>query len=181
MLSIRRWLLAATLLLAMPAFAHEDTPFRLERDGALTGFPEEFGPASLRVGFKASDASYDAPNVASVVLRIRDREVRLPSCLTGLLRSSDISQVRVAGSWYHEEMEGLPYYVNISFDDGPLPSTYWVSGYELLFDMRTARLLQMQVRIARDPRTVQLLPLDIAALCRGDTLPEPVQAGTPRP
>src|SRR6185312_11112122 len=147
------------LLLAGPALSHEDRILPIRADGTIANIPAKFGPAKLQVSF-SGPASGDAP-ISAIVLSLGSHQTRLPLCVTGLLLSQNMRQVRATGSWYHNGAV-LPYYLDVTFfDPGQDPTDWSASGYSLLFNLRNAKLLKMSVRIRRDNgHSVQQVPVD---------------------
>jgi hypothetical protein len=153
------------LLLASSAcFAHKDRIVDIESDGTLSAIPEAFGPAALRITF--SEANSGRPPVSSVELTLGARKTSLPACVTALLQTARPEDVRAMGSWYHDE-KSLPYYLSVQFfDPGYRRQSDYHSGYSLLFNLRTARLMRMEVLIARNSgKALQSVPVDLAARC----------------
>ena len=74
--------------------------------------------------------------------------------------------VRALASWYHEE-KVLPYYLSVQLTDpGHNKESSYNSGYSLLFNLRTARLIKMEVQIASDGgNAVQFVPVDLSERC----------------
>ena len=160
--------LRALLLVALFAYglchAHQDRIIAINAEGTLVGLPAEFAPARLHITFDVA-ADRRAP-ITSVELWLGKQNVRLPFCVTAVLMTDRLKDVKAYASWYHDE-KTLPYYLNVEFHDpGYRASALYNSGFSLLFNLRTARLMEMKVNVRRDKgRSLQMLPLDIAALC----------------
>jgi hypothetical protein len=122
-------------LLAGPAGAHRDRILHIEADGSIQDIPAAFGPARLVLKGLGSDEPL-------VQLRIRENQTTLPSCVTRMIRTTDVAEIRVTGSWYHDEKKSLPYYLGIQFfDPGYDPKRNCNSSHEFLFNLHNAKLI----------------------------------------
>lgn len=164
-------LLVFGLVAAGTVLAHEDRLLPIADDGAMSDVPSTFGPAKLQINF--SSLSSDEPPVSSIILSLGAKRIYLPSCVTGLFLSQSIKDVKASGSWHHDESH-LPYYINVTFLDPGHDSSSWKTpGYSLLFNLRTGKLIKMEVHIARDNgESIQYVPVDVAARCPSDVLTE---------
>ena len=154
------------------AFAHADRIILIKKDGTLYGIPAEFGPAVLLVKFASKRTS--GPPVNSLTLRLGPNMVSLPSCITSLLKSQNISQIKASASWYHDE-KNLPYYLVIEFGDpGFEQSTEIAPYYSILFNLHTGKLMKMErVTKTRGQGSIinwQTTRLDVASLCDSASL-----------
>ena len=163
-MNIPKALLIFGLLVSGPSMAHRDRTLPIADDGTIADIPPEYGPAKLSISF--SPRGSDAPPVSSIVLSLGGKQTHLPECVTGLILSTSLRDVVASGSWYHDESV-LPYYVSIMFlDPGHPPTSRAKPGYALLFNLRTSKLIEMNVHIARDHgRSVQHVPVDLASRC----------------
>jgi hypothetical protein len=157
-------LLFACLIASNSAFAHKDRILTIAPEGTMADVPSEFGPASLKIDFSASMGK--SPPITSMVLTLGEKRIALPACITGLLRSRSMGEVTATGSWYHNEAR-LPYYLNLTFFDPGYSVNKWAnSGYTLLFNLRTGKLIKMETQIVRDEgRTIQDVPVNLASRC----------------
>ncbi len=157
------------LLLAETCFAHKDYIIAVNEDGTLEGIPSEYGPAAMHVEF-APQNSGSAP-ITSITLDLGKNRVRIPICVTGLLRTQRMGEIKATASWYHDETL-IPYYLNIDFFDPGYNKLRWPNpGYSLLFDLHTGKLMEMDVHILRDSgRSVQQVPVDIRKRCKPEEL-----------
>jgi hypothetical protein len=162
------------LLSTQVSRAHQDAVIGLEDDGTLLGIPAEFGPGKLEVSF-ASPSNHDGwhPPVSSVVLTLGKHRVLLPKCATAFLNSQSLKDVYVSASWHHSQSL-LPYYLNVVFFDPGYGVREETPGFRLLFNLRTAKLMRMQVMLLEHAGTVgRDLPLDLKEMCRdSDEIPE---------
>jgi hypothetical protein len=141
--------------------AHRDIRVTVEDDGTLVGIPPDYGPAALHVAFASSTGG---PRIATVVLDLGRNHTRLPACVTGLLRTSAMNDIRASASWYHDESI-VPYYLNLEFFDPGYNASAWANaGHSLLFDLHTGKLLQMQALIVQG-KSLQHGAVDLAARC----------------
>jgi hypothetical protein len=151
--------------------AHEDSGITVKVDGSLEGLPSEYGPANLHVEFTLEERRA-LPIASSIILNLGKNRVRFPGCLTGLLQIRSMSQIRATASWYHDEGL-LPYYLKFYFVDSDYDESRWPPDqgyYSLLFNLRTGKLMEMEVMIVRDAGRSQYVPVDLAQLCRGEVL-----------
>ena len=150
-------------------------------DGSLEGLPSEYGPAYLHVEFALEERSA-LPIASSITLNLGRNRVSFPGCLTGLLQIRSMSQIRASASWYHDEWL-LPYYLKFYFVDPGYDESRWPPDqgyYSLLFNLRTGKLMQMEVRIVRDGgKFSQFVPVDLAQLCKGELLKGFISAPSP--
>ena len=141
-------------------------------DGSLEGLPSEYGPANLHVKFALEERSA-LPIASSITLNLGKNRVSFPGCLTGLLQIRSMSQIRASASWYHDEWL-LPYYLKFYFVDPGYDESRWPPDqgyYSLLFNLRTGKLMKMEVQIVRDAgKFSQYVPVDLAQLCNGEVL-----------
>lgn len=146
-----------------PGFAHEDRVLRLADDGTLAGLPAPYSPAHLALRFANVDGER---RLTSLALDIRGQHTSLPTCALGLVNTQGIEDVRVLASWDHDEAV-LPYYLQIRLlDPGQDPRSASASGFSLLFNLRTTRLMQMEVNIVRSlPPIEQSVPVDLRVRC----------------
>jgi len=153
------------ILFSGTCFAHQDRFLTVRDDGVLEGLPPKYGPATLRIEFGPRNANNARSNI-SITLTLGKNQVRIPKCVTGWLRTQRMGEIRASASWYHEE-EILPYYLNVDFfDPGYKKFRYANSGFSLLFNLHTAKLMQMEIIIVRDNgETIQRVPVDLGAGC----------------
>ncbi len=150
--------------------AHRDMRVTVEDDGTLVGIPSEYGPAALHVAFASST---HGPPISAIVLDLGKNHTRVPECVTSLLTTRTVIEIRASASWYHDESV-LPYYLNLEFFGPGYDKSAWAnSGHELLFDLRTGKLLQMQALVVLEAgKTLQFVPVALAARCSPAELKE---------
>lgn len=119
--------------------AHQDVLFALEPDGSISGLPNEFQPAFLRVGPVDSTASGSPAPKVSIQLSGISR--LLEPCVAQLFEIPAEEQMRLTGSWYHDAAI-LPPYLSVVLPTHTHSNSLF-TGYSLLFDMRTTKLLQL--------------------------------------
>lgn len=143
--------------------AHQATGLTLEDDGTIVGLPAEFGPANLRITFSQKS---DDPPIQSIVLTLGKKSTSLPICVTGLLLSLDMKEIRISASWYHDK-SSFPFYLQVELYDPGYDVKQWANpSYTLLFNLRTGKLMQMEVNIVRhNGKTLQHIPIDLANRC----------------
>lgn len=147
-------------------FAHEDRTLSIGDDGSINGLPDEYAPAALHVQFSSEMHRAGATRVDSVVLELDADRTVIPICVTGLLETTRLDQIQATASWYHDETV-LPYYMNIQFFDPGYDEQRWANaGFSMLFNLRTAKLIKLEVNIVRNEgRAMQSIAVDVSALC----------------
>lgn len=130
------WLLFLLFFTSGVANAHQDRILSVQPDGLIPEIPAFFGRASLNIKGLGSAAPM-------VQFRTGKYLTDLPSCVTRLIRTKSRSDIRITGSWYHDE-KTVPYYVNVKFYDPGYDSGSWgKSNYSFLFNLRTAQLISI--------------------------------------
>ena len=155
--------IALVSLMSTICFAHRDTVLKLNPDGRLDGLPAEYSPATLRIAFSQSSEP-GAPPISRLELKIGAKSVVVPQCVTALIITRNIKDVRVVASWYHTN-SGLPPYLDVTLFDPGHKGGDFRPGYKLLFDLSKVRLFRMDVMILRDGNSVQYVPVDISERC----------------
>src|SRR5689334_20241096 len=102
-------------LMSTICFAHGDTVLKLDSAGRLSGLPAAQSPASLRVVFSQSTEP-DWPSVSRLELKIGRNSVTVPSCVTYLIRTRGMKDVRVVASWQYDVSRHPPYLIVSLFD-----------------------------------------------------------------
>jgi hypothetical protein len=123
--------LLVVLLATSAAYAHRDRILRLTPNGSIPEIPAIFGRAYLTV----SGLGTDNPLIQ---LKIGTHQTTLPACVARLIRTTSQKDIRLTGSWYHDESV-LPYYININFYD-PDRSSY----YKILYNLHNARIIELK-------------------------------------
>jgi len=160
---VRRLFAAALLaVLAGTAAAHDDTPLHLATDGNLQGLPSDYAPARLALGFSPVD---DERRLTALHLQLGQAAIDVPACILGLIHAHGAAAVQLRASWTHDESV-VPYYLAARFaepDDADV-------AFTLLFNLHTARLIEVSVDIAHGADVERSLPLDLRARCATDEL-----------
>lgn len=159
------------LLASSNAVAHADRILAIGPDGTISDVPSKFGPASLNVEFSAPMSA--APAITSLVLRLGEKRIAVPACITSLLRSRRMEEVRMTGSWYHDEST-LPYYLNLTFFDPGYSANRWANpGVQLLFNLRTGKIIEVKsLVVGGNGRSLQHVTPDLNASCSQEVLAE---------
>ena len=151
-------------------FAHRDTVLKIDAGGRFDGLPPEYNPASLRVDFSRSSESGEPP-ISSLELKVGGKTIVVPECVTGLILTRSMKDVRVIASWYHDTSL-LPPYLEVTLYDPGHEKTPYRPGYSLFFNLSTAKLFKMDVIILRDDSSTQIVPVDISERCSVPQLQE---------
>ncbi len=168
-MQVSRYILVLTVVFfGQTGSAHQDRVITIDRDGSLVGLPVEYGSAKLQVSFAtASNQAGWTPPISSVVLSLGKNRTQLPECLTRVLNSKSLNDIAISASWYHSE-ERLPYYLNVMFLDPGYTVRDEAPGFRLLFNLRTAKLMRLEVMLLEHGGTIgRDLPLDVGELCEG--------------
>ena len=160
---IRLASLMLLLLLSGVSHAHQDVEVQIMSDGKLLGLPKEYQPASLEVAFSGNDKSR-RPN--SISISIGKNTTIVPSCAAQLINTNEKKLIGASASWYHTRST-LPPYLNVIFLDPVQDTSSWPnSGFSLLFNLETSKLISMEVSIARkEERSMQSIPVDLSQTC----------------
>lgn len=162
------WVLVG-ILASSNAIAHADRILPIGPGGAMPDVPLEFGPANLQVGFSAPLRA--SQPISSLVLALGDKRIEVPACITSLLRSREMKEVQVTGSWYHDESI-LPYYLNLSFFEPGYSANRWANpGVELLINLRTGQLIEVKALVDGDKgRALRHVAVDLSSRCSPEVL-----------
>jgi hypothetical protein len=157
---IYRWLLLSLVLIASTASAHRDRILSILSDGRIPEIPASFGPVLLKISGLGSAKP-------TVELRSGGKLNVLPVCLTRFIHSKKLSDVKVTGSWYHEEST-LPYYINIEFNEpGYITDQAYKSNLSILFNLRTTEIIKIERFVAdRSGDGGQYLTVDLPVTCK---------------
>ena len=117
------------LLVTSSLVAHQDWRFPLGADGSIGKLPEGYGPGSLLV----SDSV--------VKLALGAHENKLADCLVSIFQLPEGESIQLHGSAHHN-LENLPPYLAIDLPEHTLESGGF-NGYQLLFHLGTAKLLEV--------------------------------------
>ncbi|MBD2458757.1 hypothetical protein H6G80_32435 [Nostoc sp. FACHB-87] len=127
--------LLGVLLATNAAYAHRDRILTLTPNGSIPEIPATFGRAHLTV----SGLGTDQPLIQ---LKIGTHQTTLPACVARLIRTTSQRDIRLTGSWYHDESI-LPYYINIEFyDPGRNPNLH-NSSYQILYNLHNAKIIKL--------------------------------------
>lgn len=141
--SVVRNVSLVAMLASQTGLAHVDTVLQVSDDGTLSGLPDEYEPAHVRVIWPV-----DETGVPSVSIQFSGHAVDLPVCIARLFAIADNEEIRVSASWYHKITDDLPAYANVDLPQET--SSYWdqgaFSGHHLLFDLTDGRLLEITRR-----------------------------------
>jgi hypothetical protein len=159
--------LLSSLVVSGTAFAHSDRILPIGFDGVMADVPAQYGPASLKVNFARPMS--ESPPITSLVLKLGQKRIKLPACITGLLRSRKIEEVVATGSWYHDEST-LPYYLSLTFFDPGYSESRWAnSGVQLLFNLRTGKILAVDSLVVGDNgRSIKNVPVELKSRCAAE-------------
>ncbi len=165
---MKKELLLFALMLSVSALcrAHEDVPLKLAADGAVQGLPAAYLPARLNMVFSTMD---DERRLTSLRLQIGRQRVQLPACLLGLIHTQSAQDVRLSASWDHDETV-VPHYLQMQFLDPGHPASF-----ALLFNLHSARLIDMTVNVERSSDELQSIPVEVRSRCSADELRDVVQ------
>jgi hypothetical protein len=167
------------LLLSSASHAHQDVEIQIMPDGKLLGLPKQYQPASLEVAFSGNDRSR---RPSSIVLSVGNRTTTVPRCVAQIINTTDNEQIGASASWYHTRST-LPPYLNVIFlDPGQDTSSWPNSGFSLLFNLETSKLIRMEISVARkEERSMQSLAVDLSQSCGAAELTDFYQPLPARP
>ena len=131
------YVLLILLLNNASVYAHQDQILSVRPDGSIPGIPASFG----HVNFNVKDLGTAHPQIK---FQVANHRTVIPSCLTRLIRSKNLSDIELRGSWYHDETS-LPYYVSVQFFDHNNNHQHFDnSSYEFLFNLHDAKLIEVK-------------------------------------
>jgi hypothetical protein len=131
-------------LVAGGALAHTDRILERASDGSLKGLPKEYEPAAIEIG-PAVNNVLGRP-VPRVVVRLSGVENVVEPCVAELFLRSKTPAMRVSASWYHD-FALLPPYVLVQLPSQTIEHEMF-SGYSILFDLRTAKIIELRMQVA---------------------------------
>ena len=151
------------------AFAHRDRILPIGFDGLMADVPPQFGTANLKVTFSGPMST--STSITSMVLTLGEKRIEVPACITNVLRSRKMSEVEATGSWYHDEST-MPYYLNLSFFDPGYSARRWANpGIQLLFNLRTGKLIEVESLVVGDnDRSLRHVAIDLKSRCSPEVL-----------
>ncbi|MDQ8004944.1 MAG: hypothetical protein REI64_09110 [Pedobacter sp.] len=126
---------------------HQDKILKIDKKGNIVGLPKQFTPAKF--------------DLATKKLRIKDREVIFPKCLSSYFEQHRNPKVNLSASWYHEKRI-LPYYLNFEINDKN--SNY---GYTILINLETLELIYINKSII-EGNTIHNPKIDLGERCLKD-------------
>jgi len=123
---------------------HQDTPLQIGRNGDIIGLPNEFSPAKFDTSKKR--------------LRIRNRIIVFPECITDYFEEHKEPKLNLSASWYHSK-DIMPYYLNFDISDKSV--NY---GYTILVDLETLDLIYV-VKATTEGNSTYNQELDLDKNC----------------
>lgn len=126
---------------------HEDTLLQIDENGNIIGLPKEFSPAKFDLNKK--------------ILRIKDKEIVFPKCLTYYFEEHKNPKLNLSASWYHSK-EIMPYYLNFDISDKSV--NY---GYTVLIDLETLELIYVTKSISEGNTTYDS-KIELNEKCRSE-------------
>jgi len=117
-------ILISFLFLTNSNVAHQDTPLQIDENGNIIGLPNKFSPAKFDTSKK--------------ILRIRNRIIVFPKCITDYFEEHKEPKLNLSASWYHSK-DIMPYYLNFDISDKSVNC-----GYTILVDLETLELIYVQ-------------------------------------
>lgn len=116
-------ILLSFLFLTTSDILHEDTPLKIDNNGNIIGLPNEYSPAKFDTNKK--------------ILRIRNRILLFPKCITHYFDEHKNPKLNLSASWYHSK-DIMPYYLNFSISDENSKYTYMI-----IVNLETLELIEV--------------------------------------
>lgn len=135
---MRRTIFVILAILATSAWAHKDRLLSLTSAGEIPELPTAY--AQTRIHIEFAQAQPEPSELKQFKFLSSGRETNLGACLLKRVPMSTLSQVKLTGSWYHDETT-LPPYVNISFAKQLLNGQR--GSIDFLFSLKDASLLKV--------------------------------------
>lgn len=139
--------LLSFLFLGHTTTFHQDRILKIDKKGNIVGLPKQFTPAKF--------------DLATKKLRIKDKEVLFPKCLSYYFEQHRNPKLNLSASWYHEKRV-LPYYLNFQIDEKD--SNY---GYTILINLETLELIYVN-KCIYDGDTIHNPKIDLGEKCIKD-------------
>jgi hypothetical protein len=117
-------ILISLLFLINSNVVHQDTPLQIDENGNIIGLPNKFSPAKFDISKK--------------ILRIRNRIIVFPKCITDYFEEHEEPNLNLSASWYHSK-DIMPYYLNFDIPDKTVNYVYTI-----LVDLETLELIYVQ-------------------------------------
>lgn len=122
-------ILVSLLFLTNTDVVHQDTPLQIDKNGDIIGLPNKYSPAKFDKSEK--------------ILRIRNRILVFPECITEYFEEHKNPKLRLSASWYHSK-DIMPYYLNFDISDDE--TNY---SYNILVDLETLELIYVNKEIQK--------------------------------
>lgn len=150
----------------------------LKNNGVIVGLPEQYSPASLEI--EISPEATESP-VKEIQVEIAHHKLRVPQCVTRMLKTNNASNILLSASWYHDA-SSLPPYININFyNPGYNPEKWSNSGYSILLSLANAKIIEMTYsQVSTKERSTQLIPVTFSDFCHKQEI-ETFLDGSPAP
>ena len=117
-------ILISFLFLINTDVVHQDTPLQIDKNGDIIGLPNEYSPARF--------------DKTEKILRIRNRILVFPECVTKYFEEHKNPKLNLSASWYHSK-DIMPYYLNFDISDNKTNYSYTV-----LVDLETLELIYVK-------------------------------------
>ena len=117
-------ILVSFLFLTNTDLVHQDTPLQIDKNGDIIGLPNKYSPSKFDKSEK--------------ILRIRNRILVFPECITEYFEEHKNPKLNLSASWYHSK-DIMPYYLN--FDISDKKTNY---SYTVLVDLETLELIYVK-------------------------------------
>jgi hypothetical protein len=140
-------ILISVIFLNSSSVIHQDTLLQIDRKGNIVGLPEEFSPAKFDMAMKK--------------LRINDKEIVFPECLSPYFEMQSNAKLNLSASWYHSK-EILPYYLNFKISNKRINNEY-----SILVDLETLELIFIQKSVTKGSTTYSEM-LELKQECNTD-------------
>ena len=139
--------------------AHQDRWLTLRSDGSIAELPESYSATRMHMSYLGGSP----PGVVDLTFQSGGSKTVVPRCLLELIQPIVPKDVKLSGSWYHDESL-LPHYVNVHFEGNtslPQPAVI-----DFLFSLRDARLLEVtKVTELRGLQQIQRTPVTLKDGC----------------
>lgn len=164
-------------ILSIECLGHQDKVLSLHNDGDITGLPERYSPAVLKI--ERSGGSSESL-LQGIQMRISANTSTLPPCVVKRLNTRHVSHIGLTASWYHD-LTLLPPYINVDFyDTGYDPHRWENPRHSILFNLNNAKVVRMTYSgFSTDESRFEFLPIDLSSICDKreiDNVVEPTSA-----
>lgn len=138
------YILLLIFILPNSNLIHEDTSLEIDKKGNIIGLPDEYSPAIF--------------DLKKRKLRIKNKEIIIPTCFDLYFGNYKKNKIRLAASWYHSK-NIMPFYLIFR------TNTIHDKNYNTIINLETLELIEVQQTII-DSNSYQNKNIEIQKECK---------------